>query len=264
MKIGIIGCGAIGTSVLKHTLLNFRDHLQIYIYDNNFQKTNEIKKGYPEVRIKRSLNSIVKECNFLIESASIKCVHQLLPVLNKYPRDVLFMSVGGLLGKDKILTVLRQKGKRIIIPSGAIAGIDGVKTLSRWGIKKLILKTFKPFEVLAESPYITKNKIRLKNSKNPQLVFKGSVKQAIKAFPRSINVSATLLIYSELKDFEVQVYASPEREKIIHIIEIFSDISTLTITCHNFPSSENPRTSSLAIASACMEVKNYIEESLNI
>ncbi len=264
MKVGIIGCGAIGTSVLKHIFLNFRNHLQIYIYDNNFQKMNEIKKRYPEVKIKRSLNSIVKECDFLIESASIKCVHQLLPVLNKYPRDILFMSVGGLLGKEKILTVLRQKGKKIIIPSGAIAGIDGIKVLAGLGIKKLVLKTFKPREVLRDAPYITKNKIKLKNAKNPQLIFKGSVKEAIKAFPRSINVSATLLIYSGLKNFEVQVYANPEREKIIHIIEVVSDISTLTIICHNFPSSENPRTSGLAIASAWMEVKNYIEENLNI
>ncbi|HDI45965.1 MAG TPA: DUF108 domain-containing protein [Candidatus Omnitrophica bacterium] len=264
MKIGIIGCGAIGTSVLKHIFLNFRNHLQIYIYDNNFQKMNEIKKEYPEVRIKRSLNSIVKECNFLIESASIKCVHQLLPVLNKYPRDVLFMSVGGLLGKDKILTALRQKGKKIIIPSGAIAGIDGIKALAGLGIKKLVLKTFKPREVLKDAPYIRKNQIKIKKSNSPQLVFKGNVKEAVKAFPKSINVSATLLIYSRLKEFEVQIYASNDRERITHIIEMISDISQLTITCHNFPSSENPRTSSLAIASACMEVKNYIEESLNI
>jgi aspartate dehydrogenase len=264
MRVGIIGCGAIGGSVLKQVVLKYIDRLQIFIYDKDSKKTAEIRDSLPEVNIKKSLNSIVKFCDFVIETASIACVRELLPILMSSPRDVLFMSVGGLLGKEKILNKIRLSGKKVIIPSGAIGGIDAIKTLSRWGIKKLLLKTFKPGEVLMQSPYITKNKIKIKNLQKPQLIFKGSVKQAIKAFPRSINVSATLLIYSGLKDFEVQIYASPEKDKITHIIEVVSNISTLTITCQNFPSPHNPRTSNLAIASACMEVEDYLREKLQI
>lgn len=262
MRVGIIGYGAIGSAILNRVLLKYINGLQIFIYDKDPKKTSEVRNSLPEVNVKKSLNSIVNTCDFIIETASIACVRELLPILVSRPRDVLFMSVGGLLGKEKILNKIRLSGKKVIIPSGAIAGIDAIKALSLWGIKKLLLKTFKPREVLIQSPYVIKNKIKIKNLQKPQLIFKGSVKQAIKSFPRSINVSATLLIYSGLKDFEVQIYASSEKDKITHIIEVVSDISTLTISCENFPSPHNPRTSNLAIASACMEVENYLREKL--
>lgn len=264
MKVGIVGCGTIGSAVIKEVLIpNKKKIKSIFIYDKDKIKLKNLRLKFPELKILNSLNQLVLQSDFIIESASIPCVVQLLPLLRKYKKDGLIMSTGGLLGKENFLKRASREGIEIIVPSGAIGGIDVINTIRGSGIQELTLSTYKPIPALKSSPYVKKRRLELDRIKDKELIFEGGVKEAIKGFPQSINVSATLLLATGIEDFKIKIYACRNLKTIVHKIELKSKVTNLKLEFQNHPSRENPKTSALAIASACEETRQYLTKHLD-
>ena len=192
----------------------------------------------------------------------MSCVKSLIPWIKKYRKDILIMSTGGLLGSGTFLKYAEESGIEVIIPHGAIAGLDAIKAVRLPGIKSLTISSYKPVRSLSGSPYVIENKINLKNVKGKKLIFQGNVKEAIGGFPKSINVSATLLLISGLKDLNVKIYACKNSKNITHVIDVRSAVSDLQFVCRNYPSKKNPKTSALAVYSACEHMRQYILKHL--
>ncbi|MDP8234030.1 MAG: DUF108 domain-containing protein [Candidatus Saelkia tenebricola] len=264
MKIGIVGVGTIGKSVIKNVISQYKDKLNaVFVYDLDIDNLKHVKADFEWLKPVKSLEEIVKKSDFLVESASVACVKSLIPLIEKYKKDVLFMSTGGLLSREDFLKKSEEQSVEIIIPHGAIAGLDAIKAVKLAGIKSLSITSYKPVRSLLGSPYLVKNKINLKNVKGKKLIFEGSVKEAVKGFPKSVNVSATLLLSSGFKDLKVRVYAHEDSKTIIHVVDVESNISNLQLVSKNYPSLDNPRTSALAIYSACEHVRQYIFKNFN-
>lgn len=260
LKVGLAGCGAIGTRIIEDVLLRYREDLKVYIYDIREGRLKDLKDKFSWLYPLSSLEGLVSKSQFIIEAASVKCAKELLPLSVKYKRDILIMSTGALFWRRRCLDKARKVGVKIIIPSGAIAGLDAINAL-RGKIERIELNSYKPAISLKDAPYI-KEGLNLDKLKGTRLIFKGGVKEAVKGFPQNINVAATLLFSSGLKDIEVKIYACPKSKHNLHKIKVYSKASTLEITCKNYPSPSNPKTSSLAILSACKAVEEYMEEKL--
>ncbi len=262
MKVGIIGLGTIGSSVIDKAISEHRESLDgVYIYDLDKVSIDLALNKYTWVKSLDSLEELVINSDFVIEAASGFCVKELMPLIIKYKKDVLIMSTGGLLQVRDLLSQAREIGVDVIIPHGAVAGLDAIEAIRDEGIDKIKLSSYKPAKALKNSPHIIENNIDL-DKKLGQPVFKGSASEATKGFPKSINVSATLLLLSGLDDIDVNIYLSENESIITHIIEVESKISKMRFECKNFPSSSNPKTSALAICSAVAEVKSYIIKHL--
>jgi aspartate dehydrogenase len=80
-------------------------------------------------------------------------------------------------------------------------------------------------------------------------VFEGSVQEAVKYFPKNINVAATLMLASAFKNVKVYIKANPHLKRNTHRIQIEADEARVNITVENVPSRLNPKTSALAILS---------------
>jgi aspartate dehydrogenase len=262
MKIGIIGLGTIGGSIIEQVISAYRSSLEgVYIYDSKKSSIDLILSKYSWIESLESMEQVVSNSDFIIEAASCSAVRELMPLVVKRKKDVLIMSTGGLLKVKDLLLKAREMALEVIIPHGAIAGLDAIEAIRDEGIDKIRLSSYKPIKALENSPYVVKNNIDLKNFSGQKL-FKGGVAEATEGFPKSINVSATLLLISGLEDIEVNICVSEDENIITHIIEVESKISTLKFECRNFPSQRNPKTSALAISSAVAEVKRHIKKSL--
>lgn len=260
MKVGVIGLGTIGSSVIEQAISDYSVSLEkVYIYDADKSSIDLILNKYEWTKELNSIEEVVSNSDFIIETASGSCVKDLMPLIVKYRKNVLIMSTGGLLKVRELLSQARDKGVDVVIPHGAVAGLDAIEAIKDEGIDKVKLSSYKPIRALEGSPYIIENNIDL-HSLSGQSVFKGSVSEATIGFPKSINVSATLLLLSGLDDIEVNIYLSEGESIITHIIEVESKISKLKFECKNFPSRSNPKTSALAICSAVAETKKYISK----
>ena len=264
LKIGIVGCGAIGTSLAKAVLKHFCAEAKLSSF---FDIDSDKAKGLAKIcRIKSSivagsLDSLIKSSDLVIEAAQIKSCWEIARRSLSQGRDIIILSVGGVVNKVKELTeIARKNNAKIYIPSGAVCGIDGLKAASLGRIKKVILTTRKNPASFEGVDYIRRKKINLDKIKKDTVLFSGNALGAIKAFPKNINVAATLSIagIGAVKT-KVRIIASPGVKRNIHEIYIESDTGVLTSRVQNLIHPSNPKTSFLAVLSATAMLKQILE-----
>ncbi|MBD3264061.1 MAG: DUF108 domain-containing protein [Candidatus Omnitrophica bacterium] len=249
-KIGIVGCGAVGSGVA----LYIRKYLSSYAKVHSLSDLNEaaalrLRKevsGRPSIL---EMEEMFKACDILIEAASVDAAKSILRKALFYKKDLIIVSVGALIEDFSLLENAIKKKVNIYIPSGAICGADGIGALSMGNIKKISLITSKPPRSLAGADYIQRRNIGIKGLKKERLIFKGKVSEAIKYFPRNINVAATLLLVSAFRNIEVCIKTNPELKRNTHRIIVKAQEANLNIEVENIPSKTNPKTSFLTILS---------------
>jgi len=259
-KIGIVGCGAIGSFISKKVMDGTIKNTEVIaIYDRNLDKAETLSK-LTGAKICRTVDDLVREdLDLVVECASIKAVEEIAEksLINK--KDVLIMSVGALADKDmflKLQNLAKSAKKRIYLPSGAIGGLDAIKALALGEIEEVVLKTTKPITALEDA--LENLGYCPKEIKEPIIVFEGDVFDAIKEFPANINVSVTLSIAAEFPA-KVVIVADPNAKLNKHEILVKSSIGTLKVCVENVPFEENPRTSALAAYSAVRLIRDLAE-----
>ncbi len=251
VKIGIIGCGAIGEglALFIHKELAAKAILTA-LADKNKKKAVALgKKISKEIQIRTS-KELVKEVDLIIEAASQEAAKKIIQEALAHKKDIVVLSVGALIKNPEFLTHAAKRQIKLYIPSGAISGIDGLAALAKGNLKKITLTTSKPPAGLKESSYLKNKKIKLKYLKKPITIFSGTVEEAIKKFPKNINVAATLLLASRFNQIKVAIKADPNLKKNVHKIEAIAEEANLKIEIKNVCSKINPKTSALTILSA--------------
>jgi aspartate dehydrogenase len=158
-------------------------------------------------------------------------------------RILIPLSVGALLDHMHLVDLARETGARIVVPSGAILGLDAVRAVTEGEVTSIRLVTRKPPAALAGAPYLVEKGISPHGINEPLLLFAGSARDAVRGFPANLNVSAALALAGIGPDrTEVEVWADPRVSRNTHTITVTSDSSDMTMTIENIPSAENPRT----------------------
>lgn len=194
---------------------------------------------------------LIKKCDFVVEAASAKISSDILKKCIKGNKDCLVMSVGGLLGNEKLLDSARLKGVKVYIPSGAICGIDGLKAASIGRIDTVVLTTRKPPRGLEGAPYLKEKNIDIGRIKEETVIFEGTASEAMAGFPKNINVSAVLSLAGiGASKTLVRIVTSPDYKGNTHEVEVSGEFGRIITKSENLPSKTNPKTSALAVMSA--------------
>ncbi|MEM1539841.1 MAG: aspartate dehydrogenase [Candidatus Bathyarchaeia archaeon] len=265
LGVGLIGCGAIGT-VLAQAIDSGQagDTCLLMVFDRNLKRAENLAqrlKSKPKVA--KSFKELL-ECDdikLVVEAASQEAVKAYAVDVLKAGKDLMIMSVGALVDSEllgEISRTAREGGRKVYIPSGAIAGLDGLKASAIGKIESVTLTTRKPVESLMDNPYFmekTGGKVE-----KPTLVYEGPATEACKLFPANVNVAATLsLAGMGAEKTVVRVVADPTVSRNIHEIEVKGDFGELRVHVENVPSAENRKTSFLAALSAIATLKRLTE-----
>ncbi len=249
-KVGLVGCGAIGEGVARFIDKKLKAKAQFCaISDLDFDRAKRLQKKLSSKPKILDLDKLIDQVDLVVEAASVEAACHILKRAVRKKKDVVVLSVGALIEEPEIIKEAEKKQVTVHIPSGAIAGADGLGSLSLGNIKKISLTTFKPPKGLIGVDYLKKKKIDINKIKKETTVFKGSVKQAIKYFPKNINVAATLFLAASQGDVRVCIKTDPKLKRNIHRIDIDSSEAKVSIEVENVPSKLNPKTSALAILS---------------
>jgi len=264
LKVGIVGCGAIGSSLAEAVACNFSKQAKLTaLYDINIPKAKKLSKmifrnkDFSVVDLKH----LIDRSDLVIECASSKSSWNIAKSALGEARDIMIMSVGGVAGHFNELRKLAEKRHcKVYIPSGAIAGIDALKALGIGKIKKVILTTRKNPISFKQVKYIQALGVRLDKIKKDRVLFYGKAKEAVRYFPQNINVSSVLSMAGIGQDkTQVKIIASPKLKTNIHEIQIQSDAARLFIHTENIAHPDNPKTSYLAVLSAVATIKQILE-----
>lgn len=265
VKLGIVGFGSIGSTVARivSTEPFFKHQIKLVgICELPFKKEPTkaiLKKLGFRVPI-LTLDVLIERSELILESASWKVSYTIARKALLEGKDIVVMSVGGIIDKLGKLSSLakRTKGK-VYIPSGAICGVDGVFSASLDDIWKVQLTTEKPPSALEGAPYVVKNKIDLRRFKKKTLLFDGNAYEAMQAFPANINVASTLSLAGVGPErTRVKIYVRPGRNRNVHNILLEGGFGKIVARTQNQPSPSNPKTSYLAVLSATAMIKRIV------
>ena len=250
IKIGIVGCGAIGGEIARACKGFLKGSFQLKaIYDIDREKS--------EVE---SLDELFDLVDLVVESASASISRKVLEKAIEKKKSVLIMSVGGLIDSGALLEKARRKNINVYLPSGAICGIDGVKAARLSKIKKITLTTKKPPKGLEGAPFLKVKNIDLKAIKGERVLFEGNALEAVKGFPKNVNVSSILSLAGlGARKTTVRIITSPKYTKNVHEIKVTGDFGAISTKTENVPSKNNPKTSRLAYLSAIAMLKAIAE-----
>jgi aspartate dehydrogenase len=257
LKIGLLGVGAIGRTIA--TALDRKQvHAELVALADQDQNRARLLsaelESHPPVG---SVEEMLDRSDLAVEAASQAALADFVPKALARRRDMLIMSVGGLLGRTEWFHQAEERGCRIYVPSGAIAGLDGIKSASIGRIELAELTSRKPVGALRGSKYVVDHGIELDDLKQDTVIFEGSAEEAARAFPATSNVAASLRLAVERSaPVCVRVVAVPGGNENVHEIRVRGEFGRLTMRVENVPSKSNPRTSQLAAFSAIATLKN--------
>jgi aspartate dehydrogenase len=159
-------------------------------------------------------------------------------------------SVGQLLEHDDLIDLARRTGARIIVPTGALLGLDAVRAAAEGRIGSVTMVTHKPPRGLAGAPYLEQHGIQLDGLSEPRKVFEGSAREGARGFPANVNVAAALSLAGIGPDrTRLEIWADPTVVRNTHRIAVEADSARFEMTIENVPSEDNPRTGKITALS---------------
>ncbi len=261
MNIGIIGCGAIGTIIAK-AVEDIDEIESVYLLNKVSEKANILASSLKKGIKKQNVNDFIDDVSLVIESASINAVKEYGEFILLHGKDFMAMSVGAFADKElaeKLVDTAKRNRCRIYLPSGAIAGVDAVKSASGSRIDEVILTTRKPPAGLTNVKYLEGKGIDVEKLEREMVVFEGSASEAIKHFPKNINVAVCLSITGIGADkTKVKIVCDPKIRQNIHHIVVKGNFGEIETGTKNFPCPTNPKTSYLAALSAIATLKKIV------
>lgn len=257
LRLGIIGCGAIGSRIALSTKKELKNLFKVAaLYDIDAVKAARLARGFASARAASSMDELVQSCDIVVEavntSATIDIVHRAL----RAKKSILVMSVGRLLNESSLFALAEKNHCRLILPSGAIAGLDAVKAASLAGITSVTLTSRKPPAGFANNAFLKSRRINLENVKKETVLFNGRVSEAVKRFPQNINVAAALqLACGKGAQLKVRIIADPKVKRNTHEILLEGACGRITTKTENTICPDNPKTSYLAVLSGIQTLK---------
>jgi len=239
MKIGIIGFGAIGRFLAQ----NLGDEV-LWVVDCDPAARKRLLKLKLECGFFPSLPEKCGGAELVVEAAS----QQAVPILEKClsHSDVMILSVGALSDDallGRLIFAAEKNNRKIYVPSGAIGGLDAIGAAARV-MNGMLLETVKPPSSLG------------RDDAARTIVFEGSARQAVKLFPKNVNVSATLALAGIGFDrTKVRVVSDPAVKKNMHRVTVDSGAGKMIFEFENVPFEENPKTSKLAAMAALERIR---------
>jgi len=257
LKIGLLGVGAIGRTIATALERRELDATLVALTDQDGARAEALSRELSSHPPVVSLEEMLDRCDLAVEAAGQAALAEFVPKALGRGRDILVMSVGGLLGRDEWFREADRQGRRIYVPSGAIAGLDGIKSASIGKIDSATLTSRKPVAALRGSKFVLERGIELDQLKGDTVIFEGLAEEAARAFPATSNVAASLrLAVDPSAPVSVRIVAVPGGNENVHEIRVEGEFGKLTVKVENVPSKSNPKTSQLAAFSAIATLKN--------
>jgi aspartate dehydrogenase len=195
------------------------------------------------------LGDLIAASDIVVETSTQAHLEEIAPRALGAGRDLVVLSCGGLLGREDWVKLAEANGCRILVPSGAIAGLDGVKGARVGEVTSVTMETRKPPRGLAGAPFIEQQQIDLDAITSETLIFEGPAIEACRAFPANVNVLAALSLAGIGPErTRIKIYAVPGLARNVHRVTIQGEFGRLTVEIENVPS-ENPRTGKLSYLS---------------
>ena len=242
LRVAIAGLGPIGKKVAE-ALDRGIDGLALAAV--SAQHPDKHRNWLGSLRVQPAVLAIEKladVADVVIECAPAKLVRSIVAPFVTEGKTAIVLSVGALLENDDLIELAKQNGGQIVVPTGALIGLDAVTAAAVGEIHSVRMVTRKPVQGLAGAPYLVENNIDIAKITEPLKIFDGTAREAAKGFPANLNVAVALSLAGIGPDrTRLEIWADPGLTRNVHRVEVESDSARFSMSIENVPS-ENPKT----------------------
>jgi aspartate dehydrogenase len=257
MHVGIVGLGTIGRAMCQAI---DRGDVAVSLAGVTARRSDRAQaflRSFRQPPPVLELDDLIARSALVIEAATQEALETIAPCTLRRGKDLMVLSVGGLLEHEEWRELAQQTGSRIYVPSGAIVGLDGVKGAAVGQIAAITMTTRKPPEGLAGAPFVVAHRIDLEALTQETVIFEGNAREACRGFPANVNISAALSLAGIGADrTRIRIIAVPGGTRNVHDIEVVGEFGRFAIHLENVPSDTNPRTGKLSYLSALAMLKD--------
>ena len=195
------------------------------------------------------------EADIVVEAAPAAVFEQIAVSAIEAGRVLVPASVGALLPRMHLVRRAQETGARIVVPTGALLGLDAVRAAAEGAVESVTIESRKPPRGLEGAPYLVQHGIEVGGLTAPKLVFAGNAFDAAAGFPANVNVAAALALagIGPIRT-RVEIWADPGVTRNTHTIRVEAEAARFSMTIENVPDPENPRTGQITALSmlACL------------
>ena len=250
-RIGIAGLGAIGRALARRIANGDVPGLGLAAVASGDR--DKARRWLDETGIAApvvALDAFPDHADLVVEAAPAAIIAEICTPMLSAGKRVMVLSCGALLPRPELLDLARESGGQIIVPTGALLGLDAVTAAAEGTIHSVRMTTRKPPRGLVGAPYLEANGISVEGLIQAKRVFAGTAREAAKGFPANVNVAVALSLAGIGPDrTTIEIWADPAVTRNCHSIEVDADSARFTLAIENVPS-ENPKTGRITALSA--------------
>lgn len=256
-KLAILGCGAQSQIFCLNAPRHLgSDYFITSVCAKNFEHAVDLA-NHVGGRAAHSVDEMLElRPEIVVEFAGIDAVEQNAENILESGADLIISSVGALDDdnfRKHLVRIARQYERKIYVTSGAIGALDLMETYAVVGNAKVQIESIKPPQSYIGTPYMQGKELSMTEE---QVVFDGNVHEAIKGFPRNVNVSVATSLATEANDAKVRLISKPGITEVSHRITLSNDIMHSELFFVSQPDPENPKNSRSSAYSVIALLKN--------
>jgi len=254
LRIAVAGLGAIGGRLVEALDRGIDGLVLKAVSVKNPEKHQSLLASLTRTPAVLPIEALVDVADIVIECAPSNLVRSIVAPFVSAGKTAVVLSAGALLDHEDLVELAKQNGGQIVVPTGALIGLDAVSAAAVGKVHSVRMVTRKPIRGLAGAPYIVGNNIDIEQITEPLKIFDGTAREAAKGFPANVNVVAALSLAGIGPDLtKIEIWADPSLTRNTHQIEVESDSARFSMSIENIPS-ENPKTGLITALSviACL------------
>jgi len=242
LRVAVAGFGAIGKVVAQHLDGGIEGLELAAVSARDVGRAEQAMAGFSRAVPVTPLSRLAEAAEIVVECAPAAVLRDIAEPALAAGRTLIVLSCGALLDNFDLVDLAQRQGGRILVPTGALLGLDAVAAAAEGKIYSVKMTTRKPPNGLVGAPHLVKNNISVEGLNTAKLVFSGTAREAAAGFPANVNVAAALSLAGIGPDKTmIDIWADPAMTRNCHSIEVDSDSARFTLSIENIPS-ENPKT----------------------
>ncbi|EFH11290.1 aspartate dehydrogenase [Pseudoroseomonas cervicalis] len=254
LRIAIAGLGAVGLQVARALDAGIPGCELVAVSARDREaaaaRLSTLRRPVPVLEIA----ALEPMADLVIECAPAALLPEIAEPFLAAGKSVVVLSAGALLQHEMLIELARQTEGQIIVPTGALLGLDAVLAAAEGEIRAVRMVTRKPVRGLVGAPYLVEHNIAIDDIREPLRIFNGTPREAAVGFPANLNVAVALSLAGIGPDrTTLEIWADPALTRNTHRIEVEADSASFSMTIENIPS-ENPKTGKITALSviACL------------
>jgi aspartate dehydrogenase len=242
LRVAVVGLGAIGIRVVEALDRGIDGLALAAVSVQNPEKHRSRLASLTRPPAVLPIEALADVADIVIECAPAKLLRSIVAPFVTRGKTAIVLSAGALLENEDLIDLAKQNGGQIVVPTGALIGLDAVTAAAVGTIHSIRMVTRKPVNGLAGAPYIVENNIDIERITEPLRIFEGTAREAAKGFPANLNVAVALSLAGIGPDrTRLEIWADPALKRNVHRVEVVSDAASFSVSIENIPS-ENPKT----------------------